>query len=192
MCSDIALVAVRPEPHDVPALPLADVTGLGPGARVRVLGYHATPGGEGTPAPLATQGTVSSVGVSERLFPRLHVVPGLILHQSPMPEGATGGALVDGRGRLVGVNVDIHPGGEGADRPHLAKAVAASYLKSTIAELEPGRAGLYRNWEKYHACHGEMMMLAQQTRAGKTTSAAHGMPSGHAHKTRDHGGMSGH
>jgi serine protease Do len=60
----------------------------------------ANPGGRGV---RVTFGTVSAVGQPFR-GPRGRRVPASIEHTAPLPRGASGGPVVDGAGRVVGIN----------------------------------------------------------------------------------------
>src|SRR5687768_9961074 len=133
---DVAVIAVdtgdaKPvswEPGDTPPA----------GAPVFAL---ANPGGRGL---RATFGLVSATGRSFR-GPRGRRIPGSIEHTAPLPRGSSGGPLVDGEGRLLGLNavrrdggfilalpadaalrarVDQLARGEAAERPRLGVAIA--------------------------------------------------------------------
>src|ERR1700752_2126774 len=60
----------------------------------------ANPGGRGL---RVTPGFVSSTARSFR-GPRGRRIPGAIEHTAPLPRGSSGGPLIDGEGRLLGIN----------------------------------------------------------------------------------------
>lgn len=70
-----------------------------PGAAV----FAVAPGGPG--GVRVTFGLVSSVGQAFR-GPRGRRITGSIEHTAPLPRGSSGGPVVDGAGRLVGVNTN--------------------------------------------------------------------------------------
>jgi hypothetical protein len=115
-----------------------------------------------------------------------------MLHQAPLVEGATGGALLDEHGALVGFNMDIDTEGS-AEPPRLGKAVTSSYLADALTELRPGANGLYGGWEERHGCHHQMASLAGQVReASGVEGSGHDMEdmeSDGGHDAHDDAGM---
>lgn len=100
--ADVAVIAV--DTGDVPAVEWADEPAAPIGAPVYAL---ADPGGRGL---RATLGFVSSTGRSFR-GPRGRRIRGTIEHSAPLPRGSSGGPLVDGDGRLIGINAVRMDGG---------------------------------------------------------------------------------
>ena len=132
---DLAVIAV--ETGGAPALAWSD---LDPVVGTVVFGAAAAPGG----GARLTFGTVSAV---ERSFrgPGGRRIGGSIEHTAPLAPGSSGGALLDGTGRLIGLNtnrlgegfylalpadaalrarVDALGRGESVERPRLGIAVA--------------------------------------------------------------------
>jgi serine protease Do len=100
--ADVAVIEV--DTGDVPALEWAAGDDPGIGAVVFAL---ANPGGRGLHA---THGFVSSSGRSFR-GPRGRRIRGSIEHTALLPRGSSGGPLVDGDGRLIGINAVRTDGG---------------------------------------------------------------------------------
>ena len=95
---DVAVVSV--DTAGVTPVEWADsAAGARPGAAVVAL---ANPGGRGL---RVTLGTVSSVGRRFR-GPRGRRITGSIEHTAPMAKGSSGGPVVDGSGRLLGINTN--------------------------------------------------------------------------------------
>src|SRR5580693_5695693 len=152
---DLAVVAV--DTGDAPALAWgATPAGVGDA----VLGL-ANPGGRGLRASV---GFVSAVDVAFR-GPGGRKVGGALEHTAPLARGSSGGPLVDGAGKLVGIDthrigdgfylavpadealkgrVDALAGGETPARPRLGIAVAPSHVARRLRRSvgRPDRDGI--------------------------------------------------
>jgi len=138
--ADIAVIAA--DTGDAPAVEWAGETSPPIGTVVYAL---ADPGGRGL---RTTLGFVASTGRSFR-GPRGRRIRGTIEHTAPLPRGSSGGPLVDGDGRLVGINavrmdgglilalpaddslrrrVDALGRGEAPRRAHLGVAIAPPHV----------------------------------------------------------------
>jgi S1-C subfamily serine protease len=154
--SDLAVIEV--DTGDAPALEWGDPEAAVIGAPVFAL---ANPGGRGL---RVTFGTVSSANRSFR-GPRGRRIQGAIEHTAMLPRGSSGGPLVDGDGRLLGVNsirldgnlilalaadastrsrVDRLAAGEELKRPTLGIAVAPPYVARKLRRAVglPDQAGV--------------------------------------------------
>jgi serine protease Do len=153
---DLAVIEV--DTGDAPALEWGDPEAAVIGTPVFAL---ANPGGRGL---RVTFGTVSSANRSFR-GPRGRRIQGAIEHTSTLPRGSSGGPLVDGDGRLLGVNsirldgnlilalaadasartrVDRLAAGEELKRPTLGIAVAPPYVARKLRRAVglPDQAGV--------------------------------------------------
>ncbi|MFL5955874.1 MAG: S1C family serine protease [Solirubrobacterales bacterium] len=153
---DLAVVEV--DTGDTPALEWGDPDTLVMGAPVFAL---ANPGGRGL---RVTFGTVASANRSFR-GPRGRRINGALEHTAPLPRGSSGGPLVDGDGRLLGINsirldgglilalaadanararVDRLAAGEEVKRPTLGIAVAPAYVARRLRRAVglPEQAGV--------------------------------------------------
>ena len=94
---DLAVISV--ETGDAPAIEWGDGGALGIGAPVVAIG---NPAGQGV---RVTLGFVSGLG---RVFrgPRGRRVSGAVEHTAPLLPGSSGGPIVDGSGRLLGINTN--------------------------------------------------------------------------------------
>jgi len=153
---DRDLAAIEVDTGGVAPVPLLD-GGAQPGIGTAVLAL-ANPGGRGL---RVTLGFVSSAPRSFR-GPRGRRMPGGIEHSAPLPRGSSGGPLVDGAGRLLGLNtlrlegglilavpadaarVDALFRGETAQRVRLGVALAPAHAARRLrgAVGLPERAGL--------------------------------------------------
>jgi serine protease Do len=140
--SDGDLAVIEVNTGKAPAIAWGDPEAAVVGTPVFAL---ANPGGRGL---RVTFGTVSSANRSFR-GPRGRRIQGAIEHTAPLPRGSSGGPLVDGDGRLLGINsirldgnlilalaadasartrVDRLAAGEEIKRPVLGIAVAPPYV----------------------------------------------------------------
>ena len=93
----------------------------------------ADPGGGGL---RVTSGAVSA-GPRSLRGPRGRLLEGLIEHTAPLPRGSAGGPLLDGEGRLLGLNAVRFAHG-------LILALPVASLRERLAELAAGRASTPR------------------------------------------------
>ena len=134
---DLDLAVISVPTNGRPPLEFGDGSDLAIGTSVVALG---NPGGRGL---RVTHGFVSSGPRSFR-GPRGRRVAGAIEHTAPLPRGSSGGPLLDGDGRLIGINtirvdgnlilalpvvalrerIDALARGEAKDTPKLGVAVA--------------------------------------------------------------------
>ncbi|HET7583074.1 MAG TPA: trypsin-like peptidase domain-containing protein, partial [Candidatus Limnocylindria bacterium] len=120
---DLAVIAV--DTGDSPAIEWGDGSALGIGAPVVAIG---NPAGQGV---RVTLGFVSGLG---RVFrgPRGRRVVGAVEHTAPLLPGSSGGPIVDGSGRLLGINTNRLGSG-------FYQAIAAdAALKDRVAALGRG------------------------------------------------------
>jgi serine protease Do len=103
---DLGLTLVAADTRDAPAVQAAPEGSLPLGLGTPVFAL-ADPGARGL---RATLGFVASAGRSFR-GPRGRRVEGAIEHTAALPRGSSGGPLVDGDGRLVGINLLRREGG---------------------------------------------------------------------------------
>jgi serine protease Do len=97
---DLAVVAV-----DTAGAPALEWSPLAPAVGNVV--FAVTPGESG---PRVTLGTISSVAQAFR-GPRGRPIAGAIEHTAPLVRGSSGGPLLDGEGRIVGINTNRLGGG---------------------------------------------------------------------------------
>jgi serine protease Do len=131
---DLAVIAV--DTGDAPAIawePADEAPGIG--SAVFAL---ANPGGRGL---RATLGFVSSAGRSFR-GPRGRRIHGAIEHTAALPRGSSGGPLVDGEGRLVGINSLRMEGGLILALPATAAVRERVELLGRGEAVEPHRLGV--------------------------------------------------
>ncbi|MGI0494462.1 S1C family serine protease [Alkalinema pantanalense CENA528] len=87
-CLDLALLQLSGM-QNLPTLKVAPLTSIAPGQSVFAIGFPL-----GMPSASITQGIVSN----------LHTQLGFVQHDAPINNGNSGGALVNSRGELVGIN----------------------------------------------------------------------------------------
>ena len=126
---DLDLAVIEADTADIEPLQWSDddVESLPIGRSVLAL---ANPGGRGL---RVTPGFVSSTARSFR-GPRGRRIGGAIEHTAPLPRGSSGGPLIDGSGRLLGVNAVRADGG-------LILAIPADRAtRSRVEKLSQGEA----------------------------------------------------
>ena len=121
------LAVIGAETGDAPALEWADAGDLELGDAVFALGA----GGR------VTVGLVTAVDASFR-GPRGRQIRGSVEHTAPLRPGSSGGPIVDGSGKVLGINT--HRLGEGF---YLAQP-AAEEMMTRVADLAEGRSPLRR------------------------------------------------
>src|SRR5205823_667322 len=124
---DLGVAVLETDTGDSPPALWPDaVTAPALGTRVFAL---ADPGGDGL---RVTGGAVSS-GPRSLRGPRGRLLEGLIEHTAPLPRGSAGGPLVDGQGRLLGLNAVRFGHG-------LILALPVASMRDHLADLSAGRA----------------------------------------------------
>lgn len=119
--TDLALIRV--DAGDLPTVEVADSAGLRVGQLViamgNPLGFQST----------VSTGVVSAVGRSLRSY-QGRMIDGVVQHTAPLNPGNSGGPLLDGRGRVVGVNTAIIAMAQG-----LGFAVPSGTARWVVGEL---------------------------------------------------------
>jgi S1-C subfamily serine protease len=156
-CNDFALISLHPRPRNLVPIRFGDSSAVSPGDQVTAIGYLRPPGAK-VATLTNTVGNVSAVDVPGSVHSTLPNLQSLVLHQAPLQLAMSGGALVDGRGRLVGLNTFID-GGLGSKGGQWS-AVTSNFVKNQLDLLKPGKGTLYSGWETQHNCHGAMSRLA--------------------------------
>ena len=124
--TDIAVLG--PVKLDAPALPVDDAAGLEQGDRVYLIGYPDET--EKRPTPTITQGLVSRI--------RANADYGVTYLQTDatIAGGQSGGALVDGRGRVVGIS--------GYSLDGFGIALRADEVATSVQRIIEGKGSTYR------------------------------------------------
>jgi S1-C subfamily serine protease len=179
-CNDFAVVALRPRPRGLTAIRFGDSSRMRAGDRVTAIGYLHPPT-QKQPSLIRTDGTVSSPDVGGVVYPTLPPFPSLLLHQAPLQASMSGGALVNSRGELVGLDTFI-PGGDRTESGPW-EALPSNYIKKRLGELRPGGAHFYVGWEREHVrCHHALSMISDAVMKShpKTAQPAQAAPPGMA------------
>jgi S1-C subfamily serine protease len=156
-CDDVALLALSPKPAGLVDLPLGDVTKLREGETVTAVGYLLPP--DGRQRLITGEGPVSAIDVPGQVHPDLPSLPSLVLHQAPLQAPSSGGALVNSKGELMGLNTVIGDPGAGP-----FKAVSSRRLTELLGQLKPGSGSRFRGWGSEHGeCHTVLAKLSQES-----------------------------
>ncbi|HEY3019204.1 MAG TPA: serine protease [Solirubrobacteraceae bacterium] len=156
-CHDLAVLRLFPKPPGLAALPLARREPATIGEPVATLTYVPA-GAKGTPALTRIQGTVSAVDVREK-FPPLPTTGPFIAHQSRLLPSAAGSPVLDGEGRMIGLNTLVgHPRSPTVEG--IEYALTSDYIARRLGQLRPGVGGALGGWGAEHsACHASLHNL---------------------------------
>lgn len=99
--NDVGVLAVAPDEHPLMPLPLGDSSEVVVGEPVAAIGSPF-----GQTSSLAV-GVVSAVGRSVSSLTSVYDVVDVIQTDAPINRGNSGGPLLDGRGRVIGINAQI-------------------------------------------------------------------------------------
>jgi S1-C subfamily serine protease len=156
-CHDLAVLKLFPRPAGIVAVPLANSDEIAIGDPVSTMTYLFQSSG-GNPALTRVNGSVSSLDVQVAWDP-LPPVGNLIAHQTSLSAPASGSALLDEQGQLIGLNTLVdHP--SEPDTEGIEYALSSNYLKKRMDELRPSSGGALGGWESEHnECHAALRKL---------------------------------
>jgi S1-C subfamily serine protease len=157
-CHDLAVLKLVSPPPGLAQLPLGDSGAVGVGEPVVTLTYGARAAEAERPRPTRVQGTVAAVDVLERFTPLPPTGP-FIAHRTSLPAAASGSPLLDGNGKMIGLNTLVaHP--RKPDVPGVEYALTSKYIRKRLGELRRGVGGALGGWEAEHnACHAALEKL---------------------------------
>jgi S1-C subfamily serine protease len=157
-CHDLAVLKLTPKPPGIQALPIADSSGASIGQPVASFAYQLTSASGRGPALSRVQGTISGTGIKAEFKPLPPTGP-FIAHQTPLVSSAAGSPLIDGQGRMIGLNTLVgHP--REPDLPGIEYALTSSYIRARLRQLRRGKGGALGGWEAEHnACHAALRNL---------------------------------
>jgi S1-C subfamily serine protease len=129
-CDDLAVLKVD-NTAGLKEAPLGDSTRMKVGADVLALGYPEAfeLGNDLT----VTSGTVSKMGTTR------YQHEDLIQHNAALAHGNSGGALVNRRGEVIGINTLIFYTAQGEREPGINFSIAMSHARPIIRDLEQGK-----------------------------------------------------
>jgi S1-C subfamily serine protease len=142
-CEDLAVVELVNKPANLRAIRLGDSSKVRQADQVTVLGYPASlaePGGDLQVS--VNQGSVSRVDVRAAPDPGLPRYASTIEHQAPTNPGNSGGPLIDGRGRLVGINSLRNPETQGQ-----FYAISVNRVRQFLPGLVDGESQANLGWD---------------------------------------------
>jgi S1-C subfamily serine protease len=156
-CHDMAVIKLFPRPSGLESIALGDSDKVQIGDPVSTMTF-LFPSGKGNPALTKVNGSISSLNVDVTWAPLPEVGP-LLAHQTSLSAPASGSALLDERGRLIGLNTLVdHP--SEPDTEGIEYALPSNYVKQRMSELRPGKGGALGGWEAEHnRCHHALRAL---------------------------------
>ena len=159
-CHDFAVVKLHPIPTDLHALTFADSSSVRGGASVTSVSYSLNNSETGTPTLTTTRGTVSAIDVAAKLHHLLPTISPLIAHQVPLNAQGSGSPLLDGAGKVIGLNTLVGFKHEGDAVQGLNYALESSYVYQQLRALKSGTDRDLTGWRSEHRCHRAMDMIA--------------------------------
>jgi S1-C subfamily serine protease len=175
-CNDFAVLALHPLPDHLRALAFGDSHAVRPGARVRTVAYGLPSASSPGLQIVSTTGTVAANDVKATLHPMLPPMAPLIAHQVPLGQGASGAPLLDGHGRVIGMNTLVGEDHGAGTIAGLNYALTSEFLAARLRQLRPGAEGGWTGWRGEHRCHRAMAHIAGVP--GGHTDTGHAMPNG--------------
>jgi S1-C subfamily serine protease len=169
-CNDVAVLELKDKPSGLTGIKVDSSADLEIGDPVTAVGYLKSASAKHA-SLIVTSGTVSARNVPFAVSDLLPDLPSAVLHQAPVATQMSGGALVNDRGRFVGL-LTLVPGEPSTG---VFAAVSSDYLYQRIAQLKEGRNGRLRGWKDQHRCHGKMLTIAGRV------LVSHGPPGKHEH-----------
>jgi S1-C subfamily serine protease len=156
-CHDLAVLKLFPRPAGIVAVPFANSDEVGIGDPVNTMTFLFQSSG-GKPALTRVNGAVSSLDVRVA-WPPLPPTSNLLAHQTSLSAPASGSALLDEQGALVGLNTLVdHP--SEPDTEGIEYALSSNYVKKRMDELRPSSGGALGGWEGEHdECHAALRKL---------------------------------
>ena len=156
-CNDLAVLKLFPRPAGIAAIPIANSDELGIGDPVNTMTFLFQSSG-GKPALTRVNGTISSLDVQVAWDP-LPPTANLLAHQTALSAPASGSALLNEQGELVGLNTLVdHP--SEPDTDGIEYALNSNYVKKRMDELRPSAGGALGGWENEHnECHAALRKL---------------------------------
>jgi S1-C subfamily serine protease len=169
-CHDLAVIKLFPRPAGIESMPLANSDDVKIGDPVNTMTYLFPESG-GKPSLTRIGGQISSLGVEVRWAPLPAIGP-LIAHQTSLSAPASGSALMNEKGRMVGLNTLVdHP--SDPDTEGISFALPSNYIKQRMGELKPGSGGALGGWENEHnECHHALRKLIGMGHEHDPSSAA--------------------
>lgn len=155
-CDDLAVVEVEPRLPGLVALPQAD-GGTPPASDLlTAVGRRQAEPDFGAGSLVTIPARVARDGVRASLGAGLAPLAGVIRLDAPLVPESSGGPVVDGAGRIVGMAMATE---HGAERDE-AVAVPWSAVRARLDELELGARRVYVGWRDQYRCAPSMHAYA--------------------------------
>ena len=161
-CDDMALVEVQPRVPGLVALQQAEGGKPRPAELLKAIGRREADPDLGTGSLVTIPTRAARAGVDASLGGGLRPLAGAILLDAPLVPESSGGPLVDGKGRLVGLAMATE---EGARRDE-AVAVPWSAVRARLDELEPGPRRVFVGWRDQYRCAPQLHTYAAAEHPG--------------------------
>jgi S1-C subfamily serine protease len=147
-CDDLAAVEVEPRVPGLVALSPADGPVPSASSLLTAVGRREADPELGTGSLVTIPARVARTGVKASLGGGLRSLDGAIRLDAPLVPEASGGPLIDGDGRLIGLALATEDRAAGDD----ALAVPWSTVAARLDELEAGTRRVYVGWRDQYRC----------------------------------------
>lgn len=161
-CDDLALLESEPRVPGLVALPVADGSEPLRSDLLTAVGRREADPDLGTGSLVTIPTRTAETGVSASLGAGLRSLSGVIRLDAPLVPESSGGPVVDGKGRLIGLAMATE---HGATRPE-ALAVPWSAVQTRLDELQRGPRRVYVGWREQYRCAGRLHAYAAAEHPG--------------------------
>jgi S1-C subfamily serine protease len=161
-CDNLALVQVEPRVPGLVALPTADGSEPVPSDLLTAVGRREADPDLGTGSLVTIPTRTAETGVSASLGGGLRPLVGALRLDAPLVPESSGGPVVDGKGRLLGLAMATE---QGATQDE-ALAAPWSGVEARLDELERGPRRVYVGWRDQYRCAPQLHIYAAAEHPG--------------------------
>lgn len=140
-CQDLAVLKLQTPQEDLKQVEFGDSGDLETGDEVTAIGYPVGAGDVSREKPVLTTGAVQSPDVASTGWASEPDLPSTVQHSAALNEGNSGGPLLDGDGKLVGINTFYLGGTQGQ-----YYSISSDHAKPLLQGLADGKSKNDPGW----------------------------------------------